>query len=155
MPGSADSTLKGLPGFAPIVDGFVAKLDANLSSGLQIINDKVSFVVQSTSLDPTSAFPDHPFGIFTATALLTNKSTLVIREPIKAVVKTLTNGNKLLSATESDRRCQAASRRLMPELMIPSCRTNRPLSSSGLDWRTVAASSSLWMYWGQFSDSDE
>jgi hypothetical protein len=33
-------------------------------------------------------------------AVLTNKSAESIREPINAVVKTLTNGNKLLSATE-------------------------------------------------------
>ncbi len=94
-PGSADSTFAGLD------EGFVAKLDANLSSGLQIINDKVNFVVQSTSFDPTSV-PGGPAGTFTVIAVLTNTSTENIHEPINAVVKTLTNGNKLLSATEGD-----------------------------------------------------
>ena len=82
-------------------EGFVAKLDANLSSGLQIINGKVNLVVQSTSFNPASV-SGGPAGTFTVIAVLTNKSTQVIREPIKANVKTLTNGNKLLSATEGD-----------------------------------------------------
>ena len=47
-PGSADSTFGGFS------EGFVAKLDANLSNGQQIVNDKVNFVVQGTSFDPTS-----------------------------------------------------------------------------------------------------
>ncbi len=95
-PGSADNT------FAGDLEGFVAKLDANLSSGgLQIVNDKVNFVVQSTSFNPASV-PGGPAGTFVIIALLTNKSAEIIREPIKAIVKTLTNGNKLLSATEGD-----------------------------------------------------
>jgi len=93
--GSADST------FAGTSEGFVAKLDANLSSGLQIINGKVGLVVQSTSFNPASV-SGGPAGTFTVVAVLTNKSTQVIREPIKANVKTLTNGNILLSATEGD-----------------------------------------------------
>jgi Beta-propeller repeat len=95
-PGSADST------FALFTEGFVAKLDANLSSGLQIINDKVNFVVQNTSFNPAPVFPFGPAGTFTVTAVLTNTSTESIPEPINAAVKTLTEGNKLLSATEGD-----------------------------------------------------
>ena len=90
---------------APLLDvseGFVAKLDANLSAwARQIVNDKVNFVVQSTSLNPTPV-PGGPAGVFTITARLTNKSTENILEPINAIVKTLTNGNKLLSATEGN-----------------------------------------------------
>ncbi len=93
--GSADTT------FAGASEGFVAKLDANLSSGLQIINGKVNLVVQSTSFNPTPV-SGGPAGTFTVIARLTNKSTQVIRVPIRANVKTLTNGNKLLSATEGD-----------------------------------------------------
>jgi len=89
---SADGISRGL-------EGFVAKLDANLS--LQIINDKVSFVVQSSSFNPAPV-SGGPAGTFTIIAVLTNKSTQLIPEPIKAIVKTLTNGNKLLSATEGD-----------------------------------------------------
>jgi hypothetical protein len=91
-PGSADSTRDGGS------EGFVVKLDGNLSNLQQIINDKVNFVVQSTSLSPTPV-PGGPAGVFTITARLTNKSTENILEPINAIVKTLTNGNKLLSAT--------------------------------------------------------
>jgi hypothetical protein len=94
-PGSADST------FAGFGEGFVAKLDANLSSGLRIVDDKVNFVVSKTSFNPASV-PDAPAGTFTIVAVLTNTSGEIIREPIQAIVKTLTNGNKLLSATEGD-----------------------------------------------------
>jgi Beta-propeller repeat len=94
-PGSADSTIAGFG------EGFVAKLDANLSSGQEIVNNKVNFVVQSTSLNPTPV-PGGPAGVFTITARLTNTSTENILEPINAIVKTLTNGNKLLSATEGN-----------------------------------------------------
>jgi hypothetical protein len=69
--------------------------------GPQIVNDKVNFVVQSTSFNPASV-PGGPAGIFTVIALLTNKSTQHILAPIKAIVRTLTNGNKLLSATEGN-----------------------------------------------------
>ena len=93
-PGSADSNARS-------GEGFVAKLDANLSRGQQIINDQVTFVVQSTSFSPTAA-PGGPAGTFTVTAVLTNTSTENILEPINAIVSTLTNGNKLLSATEGD-----------------------------------------------------
>jgi hypothetical protein len=68
---------------------------------LQIINDKVTFVIHSTSFNPASV-PGGPAGTFTIVAVLTNKSGEIIREPIQAIVKTLTNGNKLLSATEGD-----------------------------------------------------
>ena len=94
-PGSADSTFGGFS------EGFVAKLDANLSNGQQIVNDKVNFVVQGTSFDPTSVSGGLA-GTFTVTAVLTNKSTGDIREPVNAIVRTLTNGNKLLSATEGN-----------------------------------------------------
>jgi hypothetical protein len=94
-PSSADRVFGGFD------EGFVVKLDANLSSGLQSINDRVNFVVQSTSLNPTPV-PGGPAGVFTITARLTNKSTENIGEPINAIVKTLTNGNKLLSATEGN-----------------------------------------------------
>ena len=60
-PGSADST------FAGGGEGFVAKLDANLSSGLQIINSKVNLVVQSTSFNPASV-SGGPAGTFTVIA---------------------------------------------------------------------------------------
>jgi hypothetical protein len=95
-PASADSIIGS-------DDGFVAKLDANLSAGpfQQIVNDLVNFVVQSTSLNPNPV-PGGPAGVFTITARLTNKSTESILEPINAIVKTLTNGNKLLSATEGN-----------------------------------------------------
>jgi hypothetical protein len=96
-PGSADSTFANS-------EGFVAKLDANLSAPappLQIVNDKVNFVVQSTSLSITPV-SGGPAGVYTITARLTNKSSQNIREPIKAVVTTLTNGNKLLSSTEGN-----------------------------------------------------
>ena len=75
-PGSADSTIGG------IGDGFVAKLDANLSSGLELINDKVNFVVQSTSLSSTPV-SGGPAGVYTITARLTNKSQQNILEPIQ------------------------------------------------------------------------
>jgi hypothetical protein len=93
-PGSADSTIED-------EEGFVAKLDANLSRGPEIVNNKVNFVVQSTSLSPTPV-PGGPAGVFTITARLTNTSTENIHEPINAIVRTLTNGNKLLSATEGN-----------------------------------------------------
>jgi hypothetical protein len=93
-PGSADST----SGF---VEGFVAKLDPNLSSGLRIVDDKVNFVVSKTSFNPASV-PGGPAGTFTISAVLTNRSAEIIGEPVQAVVKTLSNGNKLLSATEGD-----------------------------------------------------
>jgi hypothetical protein len=85
--------------------GFVAKLDAGLSSGLQLINDSVNLVVQSTSLNSNTDLEECellgcPGGIYTITARLTNKSQQNIQEPVKAVVRTLTNGNRLLSATE-------------------------------------------------------
>jgi hypothetical protein len=94
--GSADNTLEDS-------EGFVSKLDANLSAGpfQQIVNGLVNFVVQSTSLNPTPV-SGGPAGVFTITARLTNKSTENIGEPINAIVRTLTNGNKLLSATEGN-----------------------------------------------------
>ena len=94
-PGSADDTFGGG------IDGFVAKLDPNLSSGLRIINDKVNFVVQSTSFDPAPV-SGGPAGTFTVIAVLTNRSKEDIREPINANVRALTNRNRLLSATEGN-----------------------------------------------------
>ena len=67
----------------------------------QIVNDKVSFVVQSTSLNSTPV-PSAPAGVYSVIALLTNTSQQDIDIPINAVVKTITNGNLLLSATEGD-----------------------------------------------------
>jgi hypothetical protein len=66
-----------------------------------VVNDLVNFVVQNTSLNPNPV-PGGPAGVFTITARLTNKSTENIHEPINAIVRTLTNGNKLLSATEGN-----------------------------------------------------
>jgi hypothetical protein len=66
---------------------------------IQIVNDKVDFVLQSTSFDPKSVIGG-PAGTLTITASLTNKSSQSIWPSINAVVKTLTNGNKLLTATE-------------------------------------------------------
>jgi hypothetical protein len=93
-PRSADSTARSF-------EGFIARLDANLSSGLQIINDKVTFVVQSTLFNPSPA-PGGPAGVFTVIAVLTNTSTEIIHEPINAIVSTLTNGNRLITATEGN-----------------------------------------------------
>ena len=73
----------------------------NLSSGLELINTKVNFVVQSTSLSSTPV-SGGPAGVYTITAQLTNKSQQNILEPIQAAVTRLTNGNKLLSATEGE-----------------------------------------------------
>jgi hypothetical protein len=108
---AGDTTSADFPGVGPgsadrvsgaFGDGFIAKLDAHLSALEQeLINDLVNLVVQSTSLDPNPV-PGGPAGVFTITARLTNTSTENIREPINAIVKTLTNGNKLLSATEGD-----------------------------------------------------
>ena len=67
----------------------------------QIINDKVNFVLQSTSFNP-SQVAGGPAGVFTINAVLTNKSAEEIWAPIKAIVKTLTNGNTLLSTTEGN-----------------------------------------------------
>jgi hypothetical protein len=94
-PGSADSTLAGLN------EGFIAKLDPDLSSGPRIVNDRVSLVVQSTSLSSTPV-PGGPAGVYTITARLTNKSQQNILVPISALVTRLTNANKLLSATSGD-----------------------------------------------------
>jgi uncharacterized repeat protein (TIGR03803 family) len=65
----------------------------------EIVNDKVNLVVQSTSFNPTYG---GPAGVFIINAILTNESTENISAPIKVVVATLTNGNKLTSATEGD-----------------------------------------------------
>ncbi|MGZ9212949.1 MAG: hypothetical protein ACXW53_13705 [Candidatus Binatia bacterium] len=67
----------------------------------QIINDKVNFVVQSTSFNPNRVAGGSA-GVFTIKAVLTKTSPAEIWAPIKAVVKTLTNGNTLLSATEGN-----------------------------------------------------
>jgi hypothetical protein len=67
----------------------------------EIVNGKVRFVVQSTSLS-RAPVPGGPAGVYTINALLTNTSQHDIHAPIKAVVTTLTNGNLLLSATESN-----------------------------------------------------
>ena len=78
------------------------RLDPTFGTGFEVnVNDLVNFVVQSTSLNPTPV-PGGPAGVFTITARLTNTSTENILEPINAIVKTLTNGNKLLSATEGN-----------------------------------------------------
>jgi hypothetical protein len=64
------------------------------------VNVLIEFVVQSTSLNPNPV-PGGPAGVFTITARLTNTSTEHILEP-NAIVRTLSNGIKLLSATEGD-----------------------------------------------------
>jgi hypothetical protein len=63
-----------------------------------IVNENLEFVVRSTSFSPV-AVSGGPAGTFTINAVLTNKRTERIQGPVKAVVKTLTKGNKLLSAT--------------------------------------------------------
>ncbi len=72
-----------------------------MSTASQIINDKVNFVVQSTSLSPNQV-AGGPAGVFTINAVLTKTSPAEVWAPVKAVVKTLTNGNTLLSATEGN-----------------------------------------------------
>ena len=67
----------------------------------QIVNDLVTFVVTQTSFDPTPG-PGAPAGRFTITARLTNASTEGIFQPLKVSVKMLSNGNRLLSATEGN-----------------------------------------------------
>ncbi len=111
--------------FAGDGEVFVAKLDANLSAGVplpvceqQIVNDLVTFVVTQTSFDPTPG-PGAPAGRFTINARLTNASTEGIFQPLKVSVKTLSNGNRLLSATEGNGGGPAASRALMLALMMP------------------------------------
>jgi uncharacterized membrane protein len=69
--------------------------------GTPVINNLVNLAVQSSSLNPNPV-PGGPTGVFTITALLTNTSPENILEPINAIVRTLSNGNKLLSATEGD-----------------------------------------------------
>ncbi len=100
--GSADVTIAGGN------EAFVAKLDPNLSRDVplpvckqQIVNDLVTFVVTQTSLDPTPG-PRAPAGRYTITARLTNASTKDIFQPLKVNVVTLSNGNRLVSATEGN-----------------------------------------------------
>ena len=77
-------------------------LDPAFGTGFETnVNVLIDFVVQSTSLNP-DAVPGGPAGVFTITARLTNTSMENILEPINAIVRTLTNGNKLLSATEGN-----------------------------------------------------
>jgi len=78
-------------------DMFVAKAKYSAS----IIDDKVSFTVQSTSFDPV-AVPRGAAGVFTINAVLTNTSVQTIAAPVRAVVNTLSGGNVLLSATEGN-----------------------------------------------------
>ena len=85
----------------PLIDIASESRNNLIAVSNSIVNDKVNFVVKSTSFNPTSV-PGGPAGTFTVTAVLTNKSTENILEPINAIVKTLTNGNKLLSATEGN-----------------------------------------------------
>jgi hypothetical protein len=66
-----------------------------------IINQKVSFVVQSTSFNSTTV-SGGPSGVFTITANLTNTSQEDIPGLIEAFVSALTNGNVLLTATDGD-----------------------------------------------------
>jgi hypothetical protein len=103
-PSSADS-LFGVNVNENGSEGFVAKLDADLSSGqpgaLQLINTKVFCQIRSMSLD-TTPVAGGPAGVYTITARLINTSQQTIWTPVRAVVATLTNGNKLLSATEGD-----------------------------------------------------
>jgi hypothetical protein len=95
--GSTQNLSTGLADFA------LARYESGLVPGVGpfVVNELVNFVVQSTSFNPSSV-PGGPGGTFTVTAVLTNTSTENIREPINAIVRTLTNGNKLLSATEGN-----------------------------------------------------
>jgi hypothetical protein len=61
----------------------------------------VNFVVQNTSFTPYPV-PGGPAGVFSITARLTNTSTANFLVPINAIVRTLTNGNILLSSTEGN-----------------------------------------------------
>jgi len=102
MTATADKPTRclGISGEAWAYGGPVANsANQSMFTPTQIINDKVNFVVQSTSFDPIQVVGG-PAGVFTINAVLTNKSSEEILAPISAVVKTLTNGNTLLSTTD-------------------------------------------------------
>jgi len=65
----------------------------------QIVDDKVNFVVQSTSLDAAPVVSG-PAGVMAINAILSNESAESISAPVDVVVRTLSNGNILLTATE-------------------------------------------------------
>jgi hypothetical protein len=65
-----------------------------------LMNDRVTLVVQNTALMPPVA--GGPAGVFVINAVLTNKSSETILAPVNALVNTLTGGNRLLTATEGD-----------------------------------------------------
>jgi len=92
----------GISGEAWAYGGPVANsANPSMYAPTQIINDKVNFVVQSTSFNPTQV-AGGPAGVFTINAVLTNKSSEKIWAPIRAVVNTLTKGNTLLSTTDGN-----------------------------------------------------
>jgi len=62
------------------------------------VNDKVNFVVESTSYDP-EPIDSGPAGVLTINAILTNESSEVIMAPIRVIVATLTGGNILVGAS--------------------------------------------------------
>ena len=62
------------------------------------VNNRVNFVVASTSFDPAGS--GGPAGSFFVTAELTNTSSFDIAEPVSAVVTALSGGNVLSSRTQ-------------------------------------------------------
>ena len=68
---------------------------------VQIVNEKVNFVIQSTSFDPRPTVGGSA-GVFTINATLTTKRSELLLSPVKAVANTLSGGNTLLSATEGN-----------------------------------------------------
>lgn len=69
----------------------------------RLVNDQVSFVVRGTSFDPRPV-SGGPAGVYTVDAVLTNAGPQPLLAPVKAVVNTLTGGNRLLllSVDEGD-----------------------------------------------------
>ena len=80
----------------------MAKLDPLLSNcTAQLVNGLVTFVVTNAGFDPAPV-PGGPAGSFTITAVLANSSSTNIQQPLESIVVSLTNGNRLLSATAGD-----------------------------------------------------
>ena len=116
----------------------------SMSTASQIINDKVNFVVQSASLSPTPV-AGGPAGVFTINAVLTKGGVAEVWAPVKAVVKTLTNGNTLLSATEGNG--SAGSKQAVDAGSDDASRpgTSPSPSNSRLDWRPSKGSVFSWI----------
>ncbi len=81
------------------IDMFIASYTAAAPLPIDIANDRVGLVVNSTSFNPAPV-AGGPAGVFTISATLTNPSSTWILTPVSAVVNTLTGGNILLSATQ-------------------------------------------------------